>query len=455
MLQNIVVEPQEKSKEGTHMIFDLPPILGLIPLLLYIVLLLKGVKGLDLVSVTFLSAVVAAVMTKQTPASFANAIVAGLGSFLGMIGFIVIMGAGLGKILTKTGVAQTFVHFILNTVGITTQKRAMIAIIIAAGGLTTIMGTSNGVLAILAPIIIPVCASLGFTRNAVGVLMHGAAAVGLFLGPFTPPTITTMSLSGLSYGTYLLHVALPVSILIWLSTFIMVQRIQKQTEKDPKNFYTAEEYDTKAQYHPTPESTRHTLVFLGVIVACVVYGVINKSGAAFALFVEIFSGVAVAISAKMEPQKYVENVVEGASSMMRLFICFVLCDCMVVFVGATGAFEAVANLMLPLAQSSGAFVFSMASTLIGVFGISGAAVAQEQIMEAMFRPTVDMLNFPAQVWGIILLVGSQITSFVIPGGDIYAPMSLAHSEDVKSMLKNGYVIAALTIGYVAVRALLI
>lgn len=437
------------------MIFNLPPIVGLLPLFLYIILLLIGVKGLDLVSVTFLTAVVAAIMTMQTPASFANAVVAGLGSFLGMIGFIVIMGAALGKILIKTGVAQAFVHFILNTIGISTQRRAMLAIIVAAGGLTTIMGTSNGVLAILAPIIIPVCASLGFTRNSVGVLMHGAAAVGLFLGPFTPPTVTTMALSGLTYGSYLIHVAIPVSVLIWLSTFFMVQRIQKKTAQDSKNFYTAEEYDTKLEYNPTAQSKRSTLVFLAVIAACVVYGVYAKSGAAFAIFVEIFAGVAVAASVKMSPEEYVNNMVEGASSMMRLFICFVLCDVMVVFISQTGAFEAVAELMLPLAQHSGSFIFSMVSTLIGVFGISGAAVAQEQIMEAMFRPTVDMLNLPNEIWGIILLVGSQITSFVIPGGDIYAPMSLAHSEDVKSMLKNGYVIALLTIGYVAVRALLI
>lgn len=437
------------------MIFNLPPIAGLIPLFMYVILLLIGVKGLDLVSVTFLTTIVAAIITMQTPASFANALVAGMGSFLGMIGFIVIMGAALGKILVKTGVAQTFVDFILKKVGISTQKRAMFAIMLAAGGLTTIMGTSNGVLAILAPIIIPVCASLGFTRNAVGVLMHGSAAVGLFLGPFTPPTVTTMALSGLSYGAYLLHVAVPISGLILFSTYFMVLHVQKKTSADSKNLYSAEEFDSSADFVPTAASKRNTLVFLAVIVLCVIYGMQVKSGASFALFVEIFSGIAVAISAKMNPTDYVNNVVEGASSMMRLFLCFILCDCMVVFISGTGAFEAVAELMLPLAQSAGSFLFSMASTLIGVFGISGAAVAQEQIMDSMFRPTVELLQLPAEVWAAILLVGSQITSFVIPGGDIYAPMSLAHSEDVKSMLKNGYCIAILTIGYVAIRAILI
>ena len=56
-----------------------------------------------------------------------------------------------------------------------------------------------------------------------------------------------MALSGLTYGSYLIHVAIPVSVLIWLSTFFMVQRIQKKTAQDSKNFYTAEEYDTKEQ----------------------------------------------------------------------------------------------------------------------------------------------------------------------------------------------------------------
>lgn len=157
----------------------------------------------------------------------------------------------------------------------------------------------------------------------------------------------------------------------------------------------------------------------------------------------------------MSPKSYVDSVVEGASGMMRLFIGFVLCSAMVEFIAATGAFQAVADLMVPIAQTSGKFIFAMLSTLVGVFGISGAAVAQQQIMETIFRPTVDMLQFPAEIWALILLVGSQITSFVIPGGDIYAPMSLARSEDVKSMLKNGYMIAILTIGYVLVRALFI
>ena len=111
--------------------------------------------------------------------------------------------------------------------------------------------------------------------------------------------------------------------------------------------------------------------------------------------------------------------------------------------------------MKPLIDAGGTIIFTIITTFIGVFGITGAAVAQEQILHSMFLPTAQAIGFPMHIWALILLVGSQITSFVIPGSDLIAPMGLARSNDLKSMLKNGYVIAALTIAYVVIRGLFV
>lgn len=434
------------------MIFDLPPLLGLIPLLLYIVLLLKGA---NLVFATFATVVVAAIFTGQTLQSFGAGLVEGMGSFLAVIGFIVILGAGLGKVLTKTGIAQTLVHFILDIVGIKTKTRAIIAICIASSLLTAMLGTSNGAIAILAPIIIPVVAKLGFTRSSVGVLLHGSASTGLFLGPFTPPTVTTLGLAGIDYGTYMISVGIPVSALILLCTFFMTKYTMKVTKNDPENFYNEEDYDMHCLFTPTPESRRGTMAFGLAIAALVGYGVVMQAGASFAVVVILLSGVVVGLTCKIAPKDFVSSMIEGASLLLMVFFTFVLCHPMVKFISETGAFTALAEMMVPVAESAGSLAFAIIVTLIGVFGISGAAVAQQQIIHGMFLPTVIMLNFPMDVWALILLVGSQITSFVIPGGDIYAPMSLARSTDVKSMLRNGYVIALVTIGYVVVRSMLI
>lgn len=434
------------------MIFDLPPLLGLLPLLLYIVMLLKGA---DLVFATFTTVVVAAVFTGQSLQSFGMGLVDGMGSFLAVIGFIVILGAGLGRVLTKTGVAQTLVHFILDIVGIKTKTRAIIAITVAASLLTAMLGTSNGAIAILAPIVIPVVARLGFTKSSIGVLLHGAACTGLFLGPFTPPTVTTLGLTGISYGTYMLQVGIPISALILITTFFMTKYTQKKTADNPENHYTSEDYDTDALFTPTAESKRGTMAFVVAILSLVAYGIFKQAGASFAVVIIVVSGAIVGLACRVKTKDYVTWTIEGASTLLMVFFAFVLCEPMVVFITQTGAFSALAEMMVPVAETAGPLTFAIIVTLIGVFGISGAAVAQQQVIHGMFLPTVIMLGFPMEIWALILLVGSQITSFVIPGGDIYAPMSLARSTDVKSMLRNGYVIAAVTIGYVILRSALI
>ncbi len=434
------------------MIFDLPPLLGLIPLLLYIVLLLRGA---NLIYATFLTVVVAALFTGQSLQSFGVGLVEGMGSFLAVIGFIVILGAGLGRVLTNTGVAQTIVHFILNTIGIKTRTRAIIAVATSASLLTAMFGTSNGAIAILAPIVIPVAATLGFTRSTVGVMLHGSAATGLFLGPFTPPTVTTLGLAGIDYVTYMVNVGIPVSALVLIVTFFMALYTQKVTEGNPENHYKETDYDSNDVFQATESSKRGTTTFLIALAVLVGYGIFKQAGAAFAVVVIILSGISVGIVCKVKPADYVNWTIEGASKLLLVFFTFVLCDPMVKFISETGAFTALAEMMVPIAENAGPFAFAMIVTFIGVFGISGAAVAQQQIIHGMFIPTVMMLGFPMEVWALILLVGSQITSFVIPGGDIYAPMSLAQSQDIKSMLRSGYVIATVTILFVAIRSILV
>ena len=84
----------------------------------------------------------------------------------------------------------------------------------------------------------------------------------------------------------------------------------------------------------------------------------------------------------------------------------------------------------------GSVGFMILSTLIGIFGVSGAAVAQAKVMNDMFAAFVSDMNIPMGLWALVLLVGSQITSFAYPTGDMVGQMGLARSSNLKPVFKN-------------------
>ena len=77
------------------MIFGLPALLGFLPMVLYIIL---SFKGKDMLTVVLLCVLLGAAPTGQDLLSVGSALNAALGSFMGLIGFIILMGAGLGPV---------------------------------------------------------------------------------------------------------------------------------------------------------------------------------------------------------------------------------------------------------------------------------------------------------------------------------------------------------------------
>ncbi|MEG1049995.1 MAG: citrate transporter, partial [Oscillospiraceae bacterium] len=102
----------------------------------------------------------------------------------------------------------------------------------------------------------------------------------------------------------------------------------------------------------------------------------------------------------------------------------------------------------------GVVAFLMIATVIGVFGISGAGVAQAQITHELFLPLVAAMAVDMNIWALVVLVSCQITFFVTPTVDMVGSMGLARSNDIKSMLKNGWALTVVTFIYVAIRAVL-
>ena len=100
--------------------------------------------------------------------------------------------------------------------------------------------------------------------------------------------------------------------------------------------------------------------------------------------------------------------------MFWMFFMFVLFEPFLNYVSASGAFDAVCQLMQPLIDVGGEVAFLMLSAAVGIFGISGTGVAQAQIIHELFLPMVQSLNIAMPIWGMVVLVGCQVTFFVTP-----------------------------------------
>ncbi|WP_300449855.1 Na+/H+ antiporter NhaC family protein [Fusobacterium sp.] len=431
------------------MIFGLPALIGFLPLAIYLYL---AFKGKDLLVTVVICVLVGAILTGQTPVSLSAEIAKGLQSFLGLIGFIIMMGAGLGEVLTETKVARNLVDVLIKKVGIKSQNQAIIVTMLISTLLVSLLGTLAGANAMITPILIPIVSSFGITPNALAVILHGAGACGLFLGPFVPPVITLMGLTNLSYGEYLVSVGLPVAILVLLSTYYTGRKVQKQYEG--VETYSQEDLNINEDFTATPETSRATFVFALVMIGMLIYGIFAKAGAAYAVLVMLVVAFSTGLAAGKSLMEIVQSLIKGSTRMFWLFFMFVLYDPFLNFVTMTGAFEKLGELLKPLIEVSGDIGFIIISTLVGVFGVSGAAVAQSVVLNDLFKNIVADINLPMTIWATVLLIGSQITSFAYPTGDMIGQMGLARSKDLKSMIRNGITITIVMIIYIILRAVI-
>ena len=431
------------------MIFGLPALIGFLPLVIYLYL---AFKGKNLLSTVIICVLVGAVLTGQTPVSLSNEIANGLKSFLGLIGFIIMMGAGLGEVLTETKVARNLVEILIKKVGIKSQNQAIIVTMGSSTLLVSLLGTLAGANAMIAPILIPIVASFGLTPNALAVILHGAGACGLFLGPFVPPVITLMGLTGLTYGAYLANVGIPVAVLVLITTYYTGRKVQKQYEGI--EMYSTEDMDKDEEFVSTPEINKATMVFAIVMIGMLAYGIYAKAGAAYAIVVMLAVAFTTGLAAGRSMMDIIGSLTKGATRMFWLFFMFVLYDPFLKFVTMTGAFTTLGDMLKPLIDISGDIGFIIISTLVGIFGVSGAAVAQSVVLNDLFKNIVVDINLPMTIWGTVLLIGSQITSFAYPTGDMIGQMGLARSKDLKSMIRNGMSITIVMIIYVIVRSVI-
>ena len=129
---------------------------------------------------------------------------------------------------------------------------------------------------------------------------------------------------------------------------------------------------------------------------------------------------------------------------------FILYEPLLGFIGKSGAFAWLTQWLTPYLMQAGKGLFLFISTMVGLFGVPGAAVAQEKIIDDLFGAMARGIGMPMELWGLALLLGSQLDYYVFPTGDIIGQMGLARSKDLVSMMKQGFLVTALITLYLIV-----
>lgn len=109
-------------------------------------------------------------------------------AMMGFIGYVMLVAAGYGNVLTETGAVETLVE---QAVGLMGDSKALAAFIMLLVGLLVTMGigTSFGTVPIIAAIYVPLGMKMGFSTKSIILLIGIAAALGDAGSPASDSTL--------------------------------------------------------------------------------------------------------------------------------------------------------------------------------------------------------------------------------------------------------------------------
>lgn len=417
---------------------------ALLPLVVYLVLVFRGKKMLV---ATLAGVAVGCILTGQTPGSISDLFAGSTGTFLSIIGFIIMLGSGLGEVMAKTGVSNTIVRWIITKIGVDSEKKGIVATIVTSTVICALLGTLAGGNAVIAPIIIPVVASVGLTPSTVGAIFQSAGETGLIWGPFTGPVVALLAVTGLSYGRMMLWAAIPFG-LIWLVVIYFVAlRIQKQT-KGIESYDLTEFEDNNMEIND--EHIRATKVFAISFLILVGYGIIKGLGTNYAIFVMLSLAIILSVVSKIGIEEGIEIFAKGMAQMVSMYLIFIILNVMLELIDIGGGFDALGEIMLLLVDKGGRTLVPIIGSLVGAFGISGTAIAEIQITHELFAPAVEAFNIPMEIWAIALIAASRITTSIYPTANMVGQMGIARTDNLKWMLFGGWAVSLTALLYIIV-----
>lgn len=414
-------------------------------IILYAVMLFRNVEPLI---ATALCVGLGFLWNLSSPVVIGNTMAQALGSFMALVGFIIMLGRGLGEVLTHTQVSHTLVHQIVYGIGINTQRRAKIGIVLSSFIIVGLLGTLAGGLAILAPSLRPIAGSVGLSRPSLAVLMQASAEEALILGPFAPPVVMLLGITGLNYGTMILYAALPIALITLITTWFMASHLQKQYGDE-----LCDDEDTSEPFVPNRQQKKATLFFLISFFVCVLYGLSTQAKTPYVIFVMLFLTFVTGLVSKLSLKHIFKLLLEGMQKNMHLFFLFILFDPFMSMIHQAGGFNALTELLTPLINSGGKPVLSMLIGFTGAFGMPGAAEATIKMLHQLFAPAVVQLQLPVITFALCMLFATRVTNYVYPGANMFAAMGFAGSENVRAMIQNGLTVTAVQVFFLIVYSL--
>ena len=295
-----------------------------------------------------------------------------------------------------------------------------------------LLGTLAGGLAILAPSLRPIAGSVGLSRPTLAVLMQASAEEALIIGPFAPPVVALIGITGLSYGQVILYAALPIALITLITTWIMANKLQKEYAHE-----LYEDEDFAEVFIPNKQQKYSTLFFLISFFACVVYGLECQAKTSYVIFVMLFLALTTGIVSKLRIKILVNLLIQGMQKSLHLFFLFILFDPFMILIHQAGGFHALTELLMPLIHYGGKPVLSMLIGFTGAFGMPGASEATIKMLHQLFTPAVLEMNLPLLSFALAMIFATRVSNYAYPGANMFAAMGFAGSENVKAMIKNG------------------
>lgn len=435
---------------GSYAFFDAPSLWAVMPLVIYIVLVLRNIPMFSsLIAAIF----VGVIITGQSIGMAADMFVKSVSSPLAAIGVIALLGGGLGAVMTKTGVTKTLVYWIVKGIGINSQKKGIFVTAFCSMLMSALLGTMAGGNAILAPIIIPLVAQVGITPSVVSILFKVCGDTGLVWGPLSPPTVTILALTGLSYSQMMLWAGLPFGI-VYMGGAIVGSMILLKKNRGPEVYEIDESSQKLDEVIVSKEEKRSTLLFIISFLAFIIYGMASKQGTNYVHVVIILTSLIIGFAGKLNIEQTFSTLLSGASKLLNMFFIFVFFDMMINLITVGGGWDALSEFMGGLLSGISKVGVVMLTAVVGIFGLEGAAVAELKLLHQMFYPLAVQVGLPVEIFIIALIASIRLTASVYPSGNLVTAMGIARSTDTKRVLFGTWIASGATILFIVIWALM-
>jgi predicted histidine transporter YuiF (NhaC family) len=415
---------------------DAPTLWGLLPLGLFVVLLLLD---LDIVLATVVSCLAAMLILGAEPGTAAGFLGDALGSDVMAIGMIIVLGGGLGEVLTRTGAASDLVQLIMRRLGTHSPVRAQLGIMLASAVLVIALGTLIGAFALAAPLVIPIAARLGFTRSGTALMMFIGGTCGMFVAPFVGSMVAIRTASGITYPDFVLSAGGPLAIACFAVGFFLVRwNLRHPVSQD--DYYTAE--DGAADTAEVPRHARaSTWGFLISFVVIVAYAIVTGPGTPYAILALLVMSAVAGFAGRLPLPDVLKAIYAGCGKLFNFLLLFWLLGALFLVIEELNPYEVMLSRWGGDLQALGTFAFLIIVGLIGWLGIQGASAAQVLLVDRIFGPTAEALGVPIAAWSVVLLASAQADTYgPAPGVNMIAPVGMARSTALKRVLYSSWVL---------------